>query len=92
MPELPDHARPECRMYVAIVSLAIPLATEENFQPLPSRMHRDEQQVRIFVALARPKWRNSPTIQRWCISQTRRLEKILYESGEAAQDERTTTV
>ena len=25
-------------------------------------------------------------------SQTRRLEEILYESGEAAQDERTTTV
>ena len=72
MPMLPDHARPECRMWVAIVSLAIPLATEENRQPLPSRTNRDEQQVTIFVPLARPKWRNSPIIQRWCISQTRR--------------------
>ena len=25
-------------------------------------MHRDEQHVRIFVAFARPKWRNPPII------------------------------
>ena len=56
-------------LLVAIVSLAIPHTAEENFQPLfeMHRKFRDEQHMIIFVLLARPKWRNVPILQRWCI-------------------------
>ena len=48
------------------------------------RKSRDEQPMIIFVLLARPKWRNFPILQRWCI--------LKHESSKAAQDERTNTI
>ena len=64
---LPDHARPEYHVGRYRFT-SHPTCDRGEFQPLPSRMHRDEQRVvRRFVPLARPKWRHSPMIQRWCI-------------------------
>ena len=95
MPLLPDHASPEC-LVGRYRFTNHPNCDRGELFNLSSRMHRKsrvEQYMRKCVPLARPKWRNPPVIYTMVDhSQTRRLEEILYESSEAAQDERTATV